>query len=264
MSRYTKSFKIQLKNAWYQLFTEKLDEKVFQNTFLTNLEYQPVDLQPARPIIYCFWTGDNSMSQARQKHLNTIYKNADVEVQLVTAENLHDFLPADFQLHRAYHSLSLVHRSDYLRCCFMHHLGGGYMDIKKCETSWKSVFSKLNASENLWLAGYTEYRPSAVAPVGGTLQKNLEQHYPLLVGNGAFICKPYTPLTTVWWQQLNHILDEKTELLLANPGNVLGDNAGYPLAWTEIMGQIFHPTVLRFREHVLHAQQLRPSFVDYR
>lgn len=65
-------------------------------------------------------------------------KNSGVEVKLITPKNLNNYLLPDFPLHPAYDYLSLVHKSDYLRCYFMHFHGGGYSDIKPNYKNWKN------------------------------------------------------------------------------------------------------------------------------
>jgi hypothetical protein len=37
----------------------------------------------------------------------------------------------------------------------------------------------------------------------------------------------------------------------------------YPFAWTEILGNIFHPLVYEWNERIMHAS-IAPSFVGYR
>lgn len=264
MSRLTKNLKLQFRKLQYRLSSKTIDSDVFDGTFLETKSFQTQELLPASPLIYCFWTGENEMSDNRKRNLETLYTKADVEIQLVTAKNLHKYVLPNVPLHDCYPNLSDVHKSDYLRCYFMHHLGGGYHDIKACENSWKTCFQKLNQSENKWIAGFTELKPQHVASVGGRLQNTLEQHFLQLIGTSAFICKPNSPFTTIWWHQLNEVLDNKQMALLQNPGNILGDNVGYPLQWTEILGNIFHPNILYFRSHVLHDENLRPSFANYR
>jgi hypothetical protein len=38
----------------------------------------------------------------------------------------------------------------------------------------------------------------------------------------------------------------------------------YPLAWTELGGHIFHPTILKYRERVIKADGIRPQLHAYR
>ncbi|MEU5467039.1 hypothetical protein [Kocuria salsicia] len=51
-------------------------------------------------------------------------------MELVTPENLSDWVLPQHPLHRAYENLSLVCRSNYLRASLTHHHGGGYCDLK--------------------------------------------------------------------------------------------------------------------------------------
>jgi hypothetical protein len=81
--------------------------------------------------IYCFWTGDNEMSQNRLDGLHNLQTVSECEVILVTPQNLNQYILPDAPLHPGYKYLSETHKADYLRTYFMHFYGGGYSDIKK-------------------------------------------------------------------------------------------------------------------------------------
>ena len=80
-------------------------------------------------VIYCFWFGPE-MSDNRKKCFESIIQNSKVGVRLVTKHNLQEYNLADSPIHPAFQYLSATHKSDYLRCYFMYHYGGGYTDIK--------------------------------------------------------------------------------------------------------------------------------------
>lgn len=88
----------------------------------------------------------NPMSNNRRRSITSLQAVAGVPVVLVTPENLPQFIQPNAPLHPAFEYLSLVHKSDYLRCYFMHHLGGGYSDIKPCRHNWLASFEQLEAS----------------------------------------------------------------------------------------------------------------------
>ena len=54
------------------------------------------------------------------------------------------------------------------------------------------------------------------------------------------------------------------EQLIKYPGNVLGDNEGYPVRWTYLLGEIFHPLVFRLRNDLLIDDSIRPTFSSYK
>ena len=75
--------------------------------------------------IFCFWTGDNKMSENRLDAIASLRDKAEVEIVLVTPADLDKFILTGFPLHKGFQYLSAVHKSDYLRCYFMHHYGAG-------------------------------------------------------------------------------------------------------------------------------------------
>lgn len=151
-------------------------------------------------------------------------------------------------LHKNFEFLHQTHKADYLRVYFMHFFGGGYADIKHYNKSWVNAFKKLNQEDNAYLIGYREVSKNAVAQIGGRGQRELEKHYRLLAGNGCYICKPQTEFTEDWFNSTNEVLDEK-------------DFSGeYPLQWTELLGNVFHPLCLKYFQHILFDEDIKPDF----
>jgi hypothetical protein len=208
-----------------------------------------------KKIVYVFWTGDNEMSENRKKCLETIRKNIGVNVVLVTPTNLHKYEKKEFPIHRAYKYLSYIHKSDYLRTYFMHHYGGGYTDIKNTTHNWNKYFDILNNDNNIWAIGYPEIP-------GGSASSNekIRTDYEKLIGNCAYIFKPYTPFTQEWIDRLHKKLDNKYEELKKYPAKYPREYIGsvkyekepskYPLRWTEILGEHFHDVQYKYTSHV--------------
>ena len=219
---------------------------------------------PVPRVIFSVWTGTNPMSANRVAGLTTLRDSAGIDVRLVTVHNLGEFLVPGVPLHPSYHHLSLVHRADYLRCYLMHHHGGGYADLKRYQATWVPAFRLLDHDASRLAVGYNEWRSSDVALVGGRLEWDLRRHYRSVLGTCAFIMRPRSPLTRLWWDELNRRLDAAAGPLAAHPGDERGTNPGYPLAWTEVLGDILHPLELRFADRLGHDDRLKPSFNDYR
>lgn len=209
-------------------------------------------------MIFTFWTGTNTMSENRVKSLDTIAAFSGVPVALITRKNLDDF--AIYPIHKSYEYLSDVHKSDYLRCYFMHYFGGGYCDIKHIERPWKPAFERLEKS-GAYALGYKEVSPNHVAECNTPEQKKeLQLNYRKLIGCGAFIFMSYTPMTEEWLNTVESVMTAKYELLKANHGNVRGDNPGYPLRWTELLGDILHPLCLKYQGKILQDDSIKPNF----
>lgn len=221
-------------------------------------------------VIYCFWTGNNEMSYNRKRCLDSMNKS-EFPIILITSKNLESYTHIDFPLHPGYEYLSLTHKSDYLRCYFMHHYGGGYCDIKEINTSWNGAFKDIE-DPNCHVNGYQEIGPTGVAPVGGELYSVLKQNYKSLIGCGSFICKPKTIFTHEWISELHKKLDTYYPILKQYPAKYPQDQRGmffngehskYPIAWTEIMGNIFHPLCFKYNNHI--KQTVPPCiFKSYR
>lgn len=236
----------------------EFSEEKYPGSFLTN--NASTDRRPASaaPKIFCFWTGDNEMSDNRKRGLQSLREKAGLPVVLITPANLQDYIVKGFPLHPAYELLSLVHRSDYLRCYFMHHYGGGYADIKTFHHSWQNALKKLNKKTDKWGTGYPEV--GGVAPLGGKLYEDMVFYLPLLIGNGAYIMKPYTAFTAEWYVELHKRMDDYLPKLAAYN---IGTIAEYPVPYTYLLGQIFHPLTLKYHRYILQDKSLMPDFKNY-
>lgn len=213
--------------------------------------------------VFVFWTGDNNLTTNRKRNLKVLEETIEIEVVLITPKNLLDYILPDYPLHPAYPYLSLVHKSDYLRCYFMNFYGGGYSDIKAPQYSWLSLFDKFEKDDS-YIIGYPETKKQDLAQVGGLIQKDLDKYYSQIIGNCAYICRPNTPFTNDWYSELLVRMDKYTDELYSYPGNVLGDNIGYPIPWTNILGDIFHPLCLKYMDKICQDNRFRPICKNYR
>jgi len=263
--RQIKLFLLKYAAYFLRLTTFKYNAKNYSDFFISNYPKSEIEnpLQ-AKKIVYCFWTGDNQIPENRQRSLNKLKNSLGVELCLVKKNDLDKYILKEHPLHPAYDFLSLNHRSDYLRCYFMHFWGGGYVDIKENLHSWENVFDKLNGTNKKWLAGYPEIAPSVVPILKGKIGKDIKKNYFKLIGNGCFIVKPQTPFTNEWYIQVNKLLDDNYEALKNNPMNERGSKVGYPLKWAEVQAEIFHPLVLKYCDKVMYDKSLLLSFKNYK
>ena len=220
---------------------------------------------PVPRVIYCFWTGENPLTPNRERGLAALRsRNPDIEIVLVTPRNLDDFLVDGHPLHPAYEHLSLIHKSDYLRCYFMHFHGGGYSDIKAPEGSWARVFDAFN-DPDVWVVGYPEIEYDICANLGGRLGRDVRASWSRLVGAGAFIARPRTPFTTEWYAELLRRMDYCCRDLTLHPAvDPFGVTGGYRVTWIGLASLIFHPLQLKYAEHVRQDARLRPVLTEYR
>jgi len=200
------------------------------------------------------------MSIDRKLALSTI-QNSNLDVIFIDQDALSSWVKDDFPLHPAYKYLSAVHKADYLRCYFMHHHGGAYSDIKVLNKSWVSSYKALSNS-NYLIAGYKETSFLDTARGRGLVKDIwLALNFFRVIGCCAYICKPNTSFTTEWLETVHEILDCKYKLLAENPAQDSRDRlfkkiengyrSKYPLRWTEICGEVFHPLCLRYSASII-------------
>jgi len=266
----TKIFITLPKNTYFRYINKYINHYTFDNSKYTDsfigssLKVNTVLLNKAPEIIYIFWTGDNPMTQNRIKGVDSLKKTAEVEVKLITIQNLNKYILPNHPLHHSYNYLSCVHKSDYLRCYFMLHYGGGYSDIKQTFNSWKKYFHELNNNSNLWCLGYGEDGFWNVPNIKGKIGKDAQKYFYLLIGNGAYIFKPYSPIAIEWMQELNKRMDDLAPKLIQYPGDVFGKNPGYPVGWSFILGQILHPIMLKYNDRIIKNNSIKPDIRNYR
>ena len=247
------------------VFRYKYRSQRYQGTFLAKVD-KATDIKTNRyfePIIYCFWTENNEMSENRKNCLQSIIERSGVPVQLITPKNLGEYILKEHPLHPAFQYLSAVHKSDYLRCYFMNFYGGGYSDLKMCLNSWTTGFETLRNTDK-WILGYRETRRKDLAVVDGNIRVDLRRHFLSVIGNCSYICVPNSPFTQEWYSELISRMDGYAEKLKNNPGNIWGDNEGYPIPWTNILGSIFHPLCLKYSEKIIQSKLIKPGLKNYR
>lgn len=235
--------------------------------------------------LFTFWTGDNPLPAAREQSLQSL-ESSGLEVRFVTATNLGDYI-AKGDRHPAFQHLNLAHRADYLRAYFMHYYGGGYCDIKPLMASWLPTFRRVEEDSALIGAGYREIHRHGIANVHQSAEllekprrtilhewvrwRWLQVNYRRIIGNGAFIMKPRSELTTLWWEEVNVRLDSLEPLLRQHPASEPkermkerygGKVSNYPVPWSYLLGDILQPLALQFSRRLLRTLP-PPNFDNY-
>lgn len=195
-------------------------------------------------VIYCFWTDDNPITPARSKCLETMKQNLGVRVDFLDAKAIGERILPDAPLHPGYQYLSAVHKSDYLRCYFLHHFGGGYADIKSYskDNNWKECFQKINKNKELEIVGSREIMGGSAIPA-----YNVPEVVENLLSMGFFIVRPQSYISSVWYTKMLEKMDESYQELKNHPAPYPfarkndSKSKGYPLGWSELLGDILHP-----------------------
>jgi hypothetical protein len=233
--------------------------------------------------VYCWWTGESELSDNRKRSLDSMLSCPGGNICFIDKASLSDYILDEHPLHDGYEFLSDIQKGDYLKCYFMHHYGGGYSDIKRAIKPWSEYFEKINNDENLYAIGYKEKNIDGVAcledcslnPEKSKFCRNftlsedgkawssshIRNNWKKLIGNGCFICKKNTPLTTDWWNALNEKMDGYLDMLKKNPAQWARDSGGhvnpntkkisqYPIKWAVLHGHIFHPLTLKYYKNI--------------
>lgn len=196
--------------------------------------------------LYCFWFG-SSMSESRANCLDTILKNANVNVIIVNDENVREFEIKSDPFHIGFDLLSDTDKSNYLRPYFMYHYGGGYTDIKQNYFDWNPYFTKLEQSGKDCI-GYREKQSYHVH------YEPAQKIYKKLIGCGSYIHKKGSFLSEQWLTLENKEMDFYYEKLKENHGRyhpraIFGgildnktDFAGsqYPFRWNHLCSEVWH------------------------
>jgi hypothetical protein len=230
-------------------------------------------------VIFTLWVGDNDLTQNRYDGLMSIQNMKGTNMINVNPDNIDMFIKDEYPIHKSYKYLSLIHKSDYLRCYLMYHWGGGYSDIKKYSnnTTWKEHFNEIKNNGNIWMIGAPSDGIAYPEENDIKLNKLLDVNFKKLSGVGYFIYKPYTKLTTEWYDKLHERLDYYYPQLKKHPAiysresydrppskwcNDEKDNrikkqscpkkpTKYPISWNRILGQINYPIQLDYLQHIL-------------
>ena len=109
--------------------------------------------------------------------------------------------------------------------------------------------------------------------MGGQLELEMKTNYQSLIGVCSLIMVPSSEFTELWFREVNQLLDDHFDALVEHPARHPQDHFGvtfqggetsqYPLAWTGLGGDIFHPLAYRFSDRFLHLD-MAPSFQNYR
>lgn len=200
--------------------------------------------------IYCFWTGSNEMSEARKRSLAQLKSVSELDVILVTKDTLSEYILPEHPFHESFPYLSETHKSDYLRTYFMNFHGGGYSDIKETTGSWLKPYYDFLKSDYL-MCGYKEIGPNGVSYEP---YRNMWQE---MIGCGSFICKPNTPLTNAWYNGMISVLNTKLEEIKLHPStfpqDCIGSGSGYPIRWSEILGEVFHKLCYEYKNYIIQT-----------
>jgi hypothetical protein len=204
--------------------------------------------------IYIFWTEANELTPRRKNNLQIIKDRCGVELKFLQDKEIYEYELPEHKFHEAYKYLSATAKSDYLRSYFMNFYGGAYCDIKRAEWDWNPYFDQLINSDD-WIIGYTVSCDIDVAiELNDPNYQTMKDSWQELIGAGAMICKPNTPLTKYWFKIMTDILDQKLDLLKKNPAKHVRDklgwvtDSGYPLRWSEIGPETFMKSCFKFKD----------------
>lgn len=148
------------------------------------------------------------------------------------------------------------------------------MDIKRPGGSWIPAFEQMKQDKSIWVNGYKEINRDGVAVTDLSLERanELKDHWHMLVGNGAYICRPNTPITQEWVLRQAEKLDALLEPLKQHPAQhprdgehgllINGEPTKYPVGWNQILGSIFQDVCYTYIQHI-KQEVPTPHFTNY-
>jgi hypothetical protein len=222
-------------------------------------------------VVFCFWFGGfRRMTTNRVLAVFNLLQRIGVSLCVISEDNLDEWVHPLFPLHPAFELLSDVHKSDYLRAYFMCHYGGGYTDIKSTRVGWGAAFSSLESSD-CFATGYRELRPTCIALTQEPRTATARAAYQDLIGMCAYIMRRHSGLVSDYLSGVEEVLSQKYDQLLVGPPCSPYDSldklfeAGvsrYPLRWTEIGSEVFHPVLFKHKSGLLINDALCPDLTQ--
>lgn len=261
----------QIRTYSYSLiFPYRYKKGRYDGTFLLNepaYEFDTSFSKPVDRVIYVFWVGDDDIPPVRMNGINSLRENSGIDVKIITLDNLDEYIVPNDPLPEEFDHLCFVHRADYLRTYFMYHHGGGYADIKPSTGSWINAFDRLDSSD-AFAIGYPEVGFEGVANTNiknANLKRDTHIYWRYMIGNENYIFRPHTRFAAEWLTECKRRVKSFSEELKLHPAqDPRGQTGGYPVPWSYILGQIFHPLCLKYHDKLLKDKDLKPLFENYR
>jgi len=235
----------------------------YEKTNFDNIEF----INGVPKVVFVCWFGgyqveSQKMSKNRFEAFRSLVENIGVPVILITSNNYTNFIKPSHPIHPSFEFLSGVHKSDYMRAYLLNYYGGGYHDIKHRQESWQDCWGDWLFDDNIWIFGRRENNRRAIGYPPN--QSHIQNHYSKLVTMGWVICKPNTEYTKILLQKIEDKLTAKHSDLVEHPGSnsagyyhenpfQMAEENNYPLRWMEIMGEIYHPLMLEFIDHIKYG-----------
>lgn len=188
------------KHAWWG--TEITGEQVIRDR----------DKYDVPRVIWQFWFGDSFPSYGRIEGLLSMV-NINVDNIIVLEKDVEKYQVPGHPFHPAWKYLSNTHKSDYMRCYFMHFYGGGYADIKSYSrnNNWKECLDLINSNKNIYVLGEADKPEGMAFPEW----RHSEEYAKKCVCCSYFIMRKQTSFTEHWFNELNSKLDENIDKLKA-------------------------------------------------
>lgn len=214
-----------------------------------------------------FWWGNevSSMSSNRHKCYRSIIRNCGIKkIEMITPQNYKQYEVPEHPMHPAFPYLTEVHQSDYIRIYVTYFYGGGWTDVKYCDSNWNQYFELLdqhNDKEGIgckileFYDGKYQHLPTG------------HVHEPVL-GMQQFIFKPKSLIFKDYLLAVESYLSEHLEDLRINPGTLhpylCKDNMSnnwipanlanykYPLTWLGI-SEFFYNSQLKYLDKIMYG-----------
>jgi len=226
-------------------------------------------------VLRFYWGGPiSSMSENRRNCYRSIFKNSRIKnIEVITPDNFRTYEVAEHPIHPAFEYLSQVHQSDYMRVYVTYFHGGGWTDVKYCDSNWNQYFDLLEQNPNKDGIGHRE-----MIIANGEYRTHNDNHPAAwCLAMSSFIFVPRSVIFKDYLTMMENILSNKLDQLKQYPGHVhpmvCVDNHQhythfpeelrdykYPLRWMEI-SECFFTAQVPYLEKVMYGMPPAHNFM---
>jgi hypothetical protein len=215
-------------------------------------------------ILWLFWFGSKNLPNLHKNLIEDIKNNSDVEIRLITYDNIGSYLK--FPIHPAVPYLSSKHKADYFRIYFLLLYGGISCNISQINNNFTEYIDKINLDDKISIGGFLEKEDNVSYPPNLEYRK---KWYPYLISDSCLISKPNSNYIKEIHQNQHKILDKYYNILIKRPKlgllppkTVPVKHDSYPLRLEEILGELNSLIGMKYRKSTLKIEDKKLNKIN--
>jgi phosphorylcholine metabolism protein LicD len=241
-------------------------KKIYPNLYIS--ENNQISSQKTPRVCWCFWFGSRKLPQKRMELLNKIKQVLGVEVKLITCDNISKYLIKPIHVSVPY--LSGVHKSDYFRCYFLLHYGGGYMDIKNPSENWVKYFELLDMNPSIQIVGASQCKGCIIGDTKNPYHEQIIDWEKWCIPTCHIIARGGSNFMKDMHTEQNLVLDKhyfalakRSSLGLGPPKRKPGSWDNYPLQLAELNDYILPKVCIKHYRDISAIMKIHDSKTYY-